>query len=156
MVLVYVWKPPAGKGEGLGHASIRVSADDIDGRCVDVYMSWWPSTPRILRGTPAYQIRSYKEDVDDEGRAPDLTFTFDKVFKESVMLEMWERWRKDVQYQVAFRNCSTLVKAMMCNSGLGQIARFTNFCSYDSVVKPDYIQFYSEQLQIYLAATRAH
>jgi hypothetical protein len=153
MVLVNVWKKPAGKGEGLGHASLRLLSDDIDGKCVDVYMSWWPSTPDIW-DTPAYQIRSYRDDLEGEGRAPELVFKFDKIFKESVMLEMWDKWRNDVQYQLLFRNCSSMVKAMMCNSGMGQIAQFTNFCSYYPVVTPEFIQFYCEQLQIYLTAKR--
>lgn len=70
MVTVYVWDF-AGKNTAWGHASMR---------CGNKYISWWPeadrsakltdSIPQVYEAHP-YVLRSFSDDVSDEGRGPD-------------------------------------------------------------------------------------
>jgi hypothetical protein len=150
MVKVFIWriqKPGLGKKGNIGHAAMQVDYDDDTG-CYSGYISWWPTGKgNELGGSPAFRVRTFQQDCSDEGHKPDRIFTFEDIFDEPKILDMWDQWRTDLQYQMMFRNCSTLIRRMLCNSGMAQYVQFVNFCSYDVITVPEDIEFYCGLLE---------
>jgi hypothetical protein len=129
MVIVYVWKPKDNVSN-YGHASMSVAWDDSAG-CYERYMSWWPTgVGNEVFGSPAIVSRSFRSDCDDEKRQPERTFRFEKIFDEPKILQLWETWKTNLSYQAALRNCSHMVRSMLCNvrSEIG-FASWLNSCS---------------------------
>jgi hypothetical protein len=145
MITVYIWKKSA-QYSGNGHAALSVAIDNDRG-CFDTYISWWPSGDgtEILGSPPAK--RTYSADCAEEGRPPEKRFQFSGVFDEQGILDLYNKWLPESYYHAYFKNCATMVRALLCNNGMGKFVQFTNFCSYQSLNTPDTVEFYCDQLQ---------
>jgi hypothetical protein len=116
MIQVFVWNK-SGEGkiqkDSYGHSSMRVVFDDLT-TCHDAYMSWWPTgSGGELSGSAHITIETFENDCSGEGHKPDRTFEFKGLFDEQEVLKKWRLWKADPKYQMIYRNCSTMVAAML-------------------------------------------
>lgn len=120
MIEVYIWdsvKGPTwyGQKDSIGHASMLISYED-ETACYGDYISWWPTGS--VSDSPAYRFRSFQDDIGDEGRKPSKTYRLINILNESAALDYWKNWKKDLQYKLLTRNCSTTVLNILKSGGI--------------------------------------